>query len=227
MLGAAIAADPGYAAPYAWLARWHVLRVGQGWSPDRARDTVEANRRADEACDRDSTDPWALSVRGFVAAYLNKDLETAIRLFKEARDINPSLPWVWVWSASVLAWTGRGQEAVECSRHAFELSPFDPHRYYFHSIAGTAHAVAGNYELAIEVCRRAMRENRMFVSTHRLLTISLALAGRLEEAQRAREEVMKLEPTLTVTGWRSRYPGNASEHTERFCEALAMAGVPR
>jgi tetratricopeptide (TPR) repeat protein len=227
MLEATIATDPSYAAPHAWLARWYVLRVGQGWSTDRKNDEIEANRHAEDAIDRDGTDPWAVSVHGLVAAYLNKDLETAITRYDRALAINPSAASAWVWSTSALAWLGRGEEAVERSQRAIELSPFDPHRYYFNSIAGTAHAVAGKYEQAIDLCQRAMRENRMFISTHRLLTISLALAGRLEEAKRAKETLIKLEPNLTVGGWRSRYPGNASEHTERFCEALAIAGVPK
>jgi TolB-like protein/Tfp pilus assembly protein PilF len=227
ILEGAIAADPEYAAPRAWLARWYVLRVGQGWSIDRDSDAIEANRHAEEAIDRDATDPWSVSVHGLVAAYLNKDLETAIARYDRALAINPSAASAWVWSTSALAWLGRGEEAVARSQRAIELSPFDPHRYYFNSIAGTAHAVAGKYEQAIELCQRALRENRMFFSAHRLLTISLALAGRLEEAKRAREELMRLEPNLTVAGWRSRYPGNASEHTERFCEALTMAGIPR
>ena len=32
----AISRAPGYAAALAWRAYWHVLRVGQGWSPDPA-----------------------------------------------------------------------------------------------------------------------------------------------------------------------------------------------
>jgi hypothetical protein len=59
------------------------------------------------------------------------------------------------------------------------------------------------------------------------LTISLALAGRLEEANTAREQLMKLEPHLTISEWRRRHPGSASEHVGRFCEALEMAGMPK
>ena len=227
MLEAAIQSDPSFVAPYAWLARLHVLRVGQGWSPDPTRDAVDASHYAESALDKDGRDSWALSVSGLVAAYLNKDLETAMARYDTALEINPSSAPAWIWSTSALAWLGRGEEAVERSQRAIELSPFDPHRYYFNSIAGTAHAVAGQYEQAIEFCQRALRENRMFISAHRVLTISLALAGRLEEAKRAKEELMKLEPNLTVGRWRSRYPGSASEHTDHFCKALAMVGIPK
>ena len=66
----------------------------------------------------------------------------------------------------------------------------------------------------------------MFASTHRTLTISLALAGHVDEAKLACGELLKLEPTLTVRGFQSRYPGSASPQASLFADALAKAGVP-
>ncbi len=226
MLEAAIQSDPSFVAPYAWLARLHVLRVGQGWSTDQASDATAARKYSDQALEKDAGDSWALSVSGLVWAYLNKDLEKGIALFDRALLLNPSAPSAWVWSTSAHAWLGKGTEAVKRSHRAIELSPFDPHMYAFTSIAGTAHAVAGEYDKAIEYCRGSLRENRMFTSTHRILTISLALAGRLDEARQAGADLLATEPGLTVTGFRNRYPGNTSAHIDQFCRALETAGVP-
>jgi len=227
LLEAAVASDPSYATAYAWLARWHVLRIGQGWSPDRQQDVADANRYADAALERDDTDPWALAVHGLVSGYVNKDLERAIASFDRALVINPSAASAWAWSTAAYAWLGRGDEAVARSHRAIELSPLDPHMYVFTSLAGTAHAVAGQYDKAIELCRRSLRENRMYLATHRLLVIALALSGRTDDARAAVGELLALEPTLTVSGFRQRYPGTTSAHAELFCEALASAGVPR
>src|SRR5207245_10948245 len=41
LFDAAIAKDSHYAAALAWRAYWHVLRVGQGWSPDTAHDATQ------------------------------------------------------------------------------------------------------------------------------------------------------------------------------------------
>jgi TolB-like protein len=226
MLEAAILAEPEYVAPRAWLAHWYVRRVGQGWSADPKQDRIEANRYATSALDLDDKDPWALSVYGLVAAYLNKDLETAIARYDRALTINPSAAFAWVWSTSAHAWLGHGDEAVRRSPMAIELSPFDPNMYSFMSIAGTAHAVAGQYDKAIELCRHSLRENRMFASTHRILAISLALSGRAEEAGAAARELLELEPTLTVSRFEQRYPGSGTPQAKLFGEALAMAGVP-
>ena len=226
MFEAAIAADRHYVTPLAWLAHWYVRRVGQGWSEDRQKDTEEATRYAERALEVDNTDALALTVSGLVMAYLNKDLESAMTRYDRALAINPSASSAWVWSTSACSWLGQGDEAVTRSQRAIQLSPFDPLMYTFTSIAGTAHAVAGRYDTAIDFCRRSLRQNRMFASTHRTLVISLALAGRVDEARAAVIDLLKLEPNLTVSGFKMRYPGSASPQAALFADALATAGVP-
>lgn len=226
LLEGAIGSDPMYATAHAWLARLHVLRVGQGWSPDGARDAAAAHRHAETALEIDDTDSWALSVHGLVTGYLDKDLESAIATLNRALAINPSEASAWIWSAAAYAWLGRGDEAVGRAPRAIELSPFDPHLYVFLAVAGTAHAVAGQHEQAIDLARQSLRRNRMYLATHRLFVIALALAGRTDEARRAAAELIALEPELTITRFRQRYPGSASAQAEIFCAALAKAGVP-
>lgn len=226
LLSSAIASDPHYATPHVWLARSHVLRVGQGWSEDVARDTGEAERHADAALERDPGDAYALSVSGFVQAYLHKDLDSALARYDRAITINPSAVWASAWSASAHAWRGDGAKAIGLIQRAVDLSPFDPHMYNFAAIACGAHAVAEDYETAIDWGRRSLRENRLFSAAHKLLTISLALGGRDADARAAAAELMSLEPGLTVGEFRQRHPGSAGPHIDRFCKGLSMAGVP-
>ena len=226
LLEAAIASDPRYAAPHAWLAFLHVRLVGQGWSADVAGDTAAANRHAEDAMARDATSSWALATSGLVTGYLNKDLEAAIAQFDRALTINPSEASAWTWSTAAHAWLGHGDEAVRRAPRAIELSPFDPNMYSFTVMAATAHMVAGDYGEALAFARRSLRLNRMFATTHRVIVISLALSGRVDEAREAAAELLALEPALTVRGFLARYPGRASPQAPRFGEALALAGVP-
>ena len=160
---------------------------------------------------------------GLIAAYLDKDLDTALERYERALTVNPSAVSAWAWSASANAWLGNGAKAVGLIQRAIELSPLDPHMYSFASIAGAAEASCGNYDAAIKWARRSLRENRMFTSSHRVLTIALTLSGQVEEGRAAATELMALEPGLTVGGFRKRYPGSESAHVEKFCEALAAA----
>ena len=226
LLESAIEADPSYVTPHAWLAHWYVRKVGQGWSDKPERDAIEATRYSQAALERDATNPHALTVSGLVKGYLYKDLESAIELHDRALTINPSAASAWLWSTSAFAWKGDGNEAVRRSHRAIELSPLDPQMYMFTSIAGTACAVAGQYDKAVELCRSSLRLNRMFASTHRTLTLSLSLAGREQEAREAATELLKLEPSLTTSGFLRRYPGSESAHANVFAQALSAAGIP-
>jgi len=166
-------------------------------------------------------------VHGLVAAYLHKDLDLAQTRYDRALALNPSAVSAWAWSASANAWLGNGEKATELVQRAISLSPLDPHMYVFAAIACTAAAVAGNYDDAIEWGRRCLRENRGHLATHKVMTIALSLSGREGEARTAAAELLALEPGLTVSGFRNRYPGSQSAHIDRFCEALASAGIPR
>jgi adenylate cyclase len=98
--------------------------------------------------------------------------------------------------------------------------------YAYNAYAAIAYLADGQYERAIECALRSLRENRTYTAAYRLLVMALVLAGREDEARASARRLIELEPGLTVTGFRRRYPGSGSPHAELFCDALARAGVP-
>jgi len=226
LFDAAIAKDPLYAAARAWRAYWHVLRVGQGWSPDPADDATQADRFARSAIECNSMEPMALAVHGLVASYLYKDFDLAFRRFDTALRINANTAPAWLWRAAAHAWMGNGPLAIEEINKAMALSPYDPLMYAYSGIATMAYLVDGQYERAIECALRSLRENRTYTSSYRQLTMALVLAGREDEARAPARRLLELEPGLTVASFRRRYPGSASPQADLFCNALAKAGVP-
>jgi TolB-like protein/DNA-binding SARP family transcriptional activator len=226
LFDAAIAKDPNYAAALAWRAYWHVLRVGQGWSPDPADDATQADHFAREAIERNSMEPMAFAVHGLVASYLYKDFDLAFRRFDTALLINANAAPAWLWSAAAHAWMGNGPRAIEEINKAMALSPYDPLMYAYSGIAAMAYLADGQYERAIECALRSLRENRTYTSSYRQLVMALVLAGREHEARASARRLLDLEPGLTVAGFRRRYPGSASPQADLFCDALAQAGIP-
>src|SRR5216683_4956606 len=122
MFDEAIRLDPHYAPAVAWRAYWHVLRVAQGWSPDCAHDTKQADHFAERAVVCDALEPMALAIHGHVAAYLHKDFDLAFRRFETALRVNPNAAPAWLWSAAAHAWIGNGPQAVEEINRAISLS---------------------------------------------------------------------------------------------------------
>lgn len=227
LFGSAIEREPHYAAALAWRAYWHVMRVGQGWSSDPARDTAQADYFASLAIEADPIEPMGFAVQGHVAAFLHKDFDLAFSSFETALHLNPNSARAWLWNANTHSYTGDGARAVEKVNRAMALSPFDPLVCAYSGGASIAHLADGQYARAIEFALRCVRDNRAYTSGYKLLILGLSLAGREAEAQAAIHQLLLLEPEFTVQQYRHRFPGRDGPLVELFCDALARAGVPR
>jgi len=226
MFDEAIRLDPHYAPAVAWRAYWHVLRVAQGWSPDCAHDTKQADHFAERAVVCDALEPMALAIHGHVAAYLHKDFDLAFRRFETALRVNPNAAPAWLWSAAAHAWIGNGPQAVEEINRAISLSPYDPLMCAYTAVAGMAYLADAQYERAVECGLRSIAQNRTYTAAYKLLVLALVLAGREAEAQPYLPQLLKVEPGFTVERYRQRFPGSATPTGQLYCEALALAGVP-
>jgi TolB-like protein/class 3 adenylate cyclase/Tfp pilus assembly protein PilF len=222
----AIERNPVSPAPYAWLAKWHVIRIALGMSESPAEDSAQAVACAQRALECDADDALALAVAALVAAWSRHDLDAAERDLSHALSANPNEPLAWLHSGITHAWRGRGGEAVECTERALSLSPLDPMLYYFNSLAGTANLIAGRYERSIELSTRSLRENSLHTPTLRTLAAALVCAGRLQEARETMARLRALEPGLTANSFLSRYPGRDSPQAAAFIDALLVAGLP-
>jgi len=217
---------PRLAVPQAWLAKWHVLRVQQGWSGDPAAEARAALGCTRRALDADPDCSLALAVDGFVHTNLLKQLDIAEGLYDHAIRVNPNEALAWLLKGTLHAFRGEGQQAVKGTHRALRLSPLDPHRYFFDSLAASAELSAGHYERAIDLARRSLRANRTHTSTLRVLAISQWQLGRQVEARATVDELLRIEPTLTVNKWLARSPSSDYAIGKLCADALRGAGVP-
>jgi TolB-like protein len=222
----AIERDPVSPRPHAWLAKWHVMRVGLGTSENPGLDSAAATASAERALACDADDALALAVDALVSAWSRHDLDAAELRLAQALASNPNEPLAWLWSGITHAWRGRGDEAVQCSDRALSLSPLDPMIYYFNSLASTANLIDERYERAIELAERSLRENCLHTPTLRTLAAAQVLSERIEQARETVRRLRELEPGLTVAMFKARYPGRDSPQAVRFAAALEAAGLP-
>lgn len=210
----------------AWLAKWHVLRVVQGWSLDPSADARLALDCVARSLEEDSRDALALSIGGLVHAYLRKDLNTAGQLYEQAIVANPSEPLAWLFSATRHAYLGHGTDAEEAGERALRLSPIDPLKYFFDSLVATAALANSNWERSVALSERSLKANRTHASTWRTLAIALVMMNKVDEARAAVQRLLSIEPGLTVSGFKERFPGRDGPLAGPFAEALRTAGVP-
>ena len=212
----------------AWLAKWHVLRVVQGWSPDPLVESETALECSDRALDADPDSSLALTMRGLVQAYLKKDLEAAALSYQSALQHNPNESLAWLFSGTLHAFHGDGAPAVEETGHARRLSPLDPMRYFYDALSASASIAAGRYDDAITSAEQSLRANRTHLSTYRSLAIAQSLSGKADQARLTVGQLLVLEPSFTVRAFLNRFPGRdaAPAYASKLAEALQEAGLP-
>jgi tetratricopeptide (TPR) repeat protein len=226
MLEAVAERVPRHPIPHAWLAEWHVLRVQQGWADDAKREALLALDCTRRSLDADPNCSLALAIDGFANTNLLKRFDVAEDRYDLALRANPNEALAWLLKGTLHAFRGEGAQAVEHTEHARRLSPLDPLRYFYDSLAATAALSAGRYERAIELAQGSLRLNRTHTSTWRALAIAQVQLGRVDEARKTAGQLLALEPGLTVKGYLERSPSSAFETGKIWSDALRVAGVP-
>lgn len=200
LLLAARSLDPTYAQAFAWGARIASLRVGQGWTQDRAATAELAQSLASRAISLDPDDAVALSTAGHLRSFLFQDFEDGWRLIQRALQACPNSAYAWSLAAPTLSYMGRAAEGRAHAEHAIWLSPMDPFMFQFLSFAGLSCYIQGDYEAAVSKLSLALDENPHYTSTLKYLIASLVGLGRVSEARGLRPQLLALEPGFGANG---------------------------
>jgi adenylate cyclase len=212
--------------PHAWLAKWHVLRVQQGWTTDIESAAKLALDCSKQALDCEPNNSLALTVDGFIHTNLRRDTETGAQRYAAALQSNPNDTLALLLKGTMHAFRGEGSDAVKNTKHAIKLSPLDPLKYFYDSLAATAALSANQYEDALALASRSFRANRTHTSTIRALAVAHVGLGQMKEAENAVAMLLQLEPTFTATKFLARSPSSDFEIGKRWANSLISAGLP-
>lgn len=217
---------PEHAVPRAWLAQWHLLRVFQKWSNDTAEDHRCAQDAIKNALDLNADCPLSLSIDGNIRTIFDADFKTAQHRFAAAHAVNPSSAFSTQLSAVLATFLGQGQQAVDLTDRAFVLSPRDPRRPFFLTLAAGSYVAGGRYVEAVKMAETSLRHNPLHLSAHRCRVIGLQLAGRESDARKAARELVRLDPKLRVSNYQRDHPAAQTDVIKTWANALKDAGVP-
>lgn len=211
--------DPVYARAFAMLSRTHSYDWRYRWSADPAASLEEASALAQRAVALDPADARGHAELGWVKLY-SKDVPGALEAYRTAHRLNPNDPDILALLADALVYAGQPAEALALVARAKRLNPHYPDIYLW-SEADALFSL-GRYEEVIAAIGR-MRDPS---EGCRLLAASHALAGRLEEAARYAEIVLRRQPGFTVSDWIATQPDTEPGDQERFRAGLLLAGLP-
>lgn len=226
LLQQAMAADPGYALPYAYAAQWHIFRVGQRWSPDPEADAREAARLAEMAATYDSGNALALALHGHAQAWLLRHYNKGQELFRQALDCNPSCAMAWTLSSCTSSYLGDGAEAVSRAEQGLRLSPYDTFGFYSQGALTIAHYADEAHEKAVDSGRRGAALNPSYGSNLRFLTASLVALERMDEARATAGALMQVQPSFRLASYAPTCPFSAPQARDLFISRLRDAGLP-
>lgn len=223
----AIGIDPDFAMPMAWMARWHSLCIGQGWSAQLADDAAEGVRLASKAIELDRQNALALATFGHLKSFLLHDYDTALIYFERARSVCPSSALAWILASGTLSYVGRTEEAVRHAERGLRLSPGDRSLFFSYFFLGLAHYSAGAYEEAVKWSRMSYSENPRYTANLRLLAVALAAVGEIDDARGVAQALLRLEPGFSTKRYaKDRQPFREGKTKQNYLIHLQSAGFP-
>ncbi|WDZ79711.1 adenylate/guanylate cyclase domain-containing protein (plasmid) [Ensifer adhaerens] len=219
MFLAAIDADPAYARGYLGLA-WLEIRKLK-WNERVDMETTLANafawaNKALERSPRDADVHWALGV----VHLWRREAERAIGCYERGRELAPNNCDLLAEYCDALGYLGLLQDAIRIGELALRLNPSRPD-WYFWNVAAAKY-LSGQYAEALALLEKMADLG----SAYRLLAATYAQLGRLEEARRAADELLKLNPEFSIERYGSRAPYRDEALLARYVEGLRLAGLP-
>jgi TolB-like protein len=222
----AIELDPDFASAYAMGAWCHFWRKVNGWMTDRPNEIAEGTRLARRAVELGKDDAVALTRGGHALAHFVGDLDSSIALVDRALVLDPNLAAAWFLGGFLRAERGDPDQAIEFFARAMRFSPLDPEMFRMQAGMALAHLLAGRFESASSWAAKAYEDLPSFLMVVCVIAASHALAGRLDDAQRAIHHVRELDPTLRISNLKDWLPIRRPEHLATFAEGLRRAGLP-
>ena len=227
-LGEALIVEPDYAPAMAATAYCRAQCHFQGWAEqdDQARnEAVDLAWRAVELAPGDAQVLWMAAFAIWNMAPVN-GRERARDLFRRSLLLNPNSAMALTLAGWIEVMCGNGSEGRGMMVRAQQLNPRDPRGWLMSGAMAVADLIDENDLGAIGWAELALAQNRRFAVALRVLAVANVRLGRLDRAREAVDDLLAVEPNLTISGFFARIPFPLERTAKIYAEALAIAGLP-
>jgi tetratricopeptide (TPR) repeat protein len=193
---------------------------------ESASEIAKAGRLARRAAELGPDDAVALCTAGFALADVVDELEDGDALIDRAIALNPNLASAWIFSGWVKVSLGEPEAAIERLSHALRLSPHDPYLFGMLSAIASAHLAAGRYDEALSWAEKSSRVKPDYLLAACIITVSRALAGRIDDARNSVKVVRRLDPDLRLSNLKSVISYLRDRDFIKWIDGLRQAGLP-
>ena len=215
--------DKAYDFAYVCLGFTHMFDFIFGWGKSPLHSFEEAEKNVDKALALNDSLDLAHTLSGWKYLF-TRQYDEAIKEGERAIELNPNGADAHTHLAVFLIFSEKTELAIKLLKRAFRLNPIPPTYYY--DFLAIAHRNNGQYEKAIELCKKGLSGNPDNLSVYLTLTISYSLFNYTEEANKAAEEVLRIDPNFSLEYYANTIPYKHQETGDKYVEALRKAGLP-
>ena len=222
-----IARLPNHSKLHAWLAKWYILSIAQGWSVDVQKDGQIAADYTARALDINPGCATSLTIDGMIQGDRKDDMSLSLARFQAATEADPNQGLAWLMFSRMNSFQGNGAQALDFAGKARRLSPIDPHGYFYDIMHAMAYVVNGDFTAATKLAQRSLRLNPRHISSYRVLAMAQQMAGQGDDARQTVKALLRLEPGLTEQSYLANHPAGRLQTGRDWAKALRDAGVPK
>ena len=222
----AIEVDDNFAQAHSHLAFTISHFVFLGFSENINNDISKASIHVNKALDCDNRDSLAHEMLARIYS-LSKKHGQAIASAEKAIECNPNSSSALFFYASALLFANKPKEALDPINKAFKLSPRDPRRFAFLHGKAMILGEIGYLEESVALAREAISIPHGDFRSALILARFCAELDLIEEAQKAIERVLEINPNFTLTKLKENYFAHMdSQILDRFIENLSKLNIP-
>lgn len=219
----AIDIDESYGRAYGAMSYVMAIQFRRGWT-DTPRETLDrALELAKTGVKLDNTIPQTYWSLGYVYL-MRKELDKAEEAVATAIKIAPGYSDAYGLLALISNNRGEAEKAIEYTQKGMKLNPFYTWDYLYN--LGRANYTLKKYNKAVEFLEQAKGRNPNAIQIIQHLTAAYYRAGQVDDAEWQVEEILSLDPTMTISHISKSIPISDEEVIENFLSALKAAGLP-
>ena len=215
--------DPGYARAYANIALTYASAVNFYWADDREEAIRLGLEYADKALALDDSIPQIYLTRSIL--YLSQRQHgAAMEAAKRTVEVHPNYADGYATLAFIASYSGELQTGLDAIEQSRRINPQGTGVYL--SVKGRILFLMKRYQEALVPLQEAARRNPAFDRNHLNLAATYAELGRIEDAAWAVDELLAINPDITLSGEREVNLYLRESDLEHMLGALRKAGLP-
>jgi TolB-like protein/Flp pilus assembly protein TadD len=222
----ALKVDPHDALSMAMAAYYRAQCDFQGWrkvSDTAGEEALQLAWKALATDDQDGNVQWLCA---FAIWTFGRDAERARQLFRRSLEINPNNAIAHTLAGWVETAIGNPEGGLRLIERSLRLNPRHPRGWFMSAGMAVSLIAEKRFEEAVTWGERALVQNRRSAVALRALAVALHATGRHDRSRQIVQELLQVEPRLTVSTLQKRLPFVDADLMRTYTEALRASGLP-